>query len=204
MLLAAMVLAAAPLTSGADLGQHLGQRVTVEGVLERVEVFRGKGAWQGTGIVLDDDTVLYVTYGAPPAGWEPHLGQVIRVEGLLHPSIGEREQSLIAPHLREPGAPQRQARKPGPSVGRRVHLAGVARDAKGGAVLLVENEPVYLEGLDAWPTEAHGQRVAASGTLASRQHLPEATRDAKGAVSQGAQGKQLVLEKPTWRLVAAP
>jgi hypothetical protein len=202
--LAAVLLAAAPLTTGADLARSLGQRITVEGVLERVEVMKGQGAWQGTGIVLDDDTVLYVTYGAPPEGWEPHVGHVIRVEGLLHPSISERAQSLIAPHLREPGTPQRQTRKASSAVGQRVHLVGVARDAKGGAVLLVENEPVYLAGLDAWPAEAQGKRVAVSGSLTLTQHLPEAGRDAKGAAAAGAKGKQLVLERPTWRLVDAP
>ncbi len=202
--LLALTLAAAPLTSGADLARHLGQRVEVQGVLERVELGKGGKAFEGTGLVLDDDTVIYVTYGAPPPGWEKHLGFTVRVEGLLHPSIGEREQSLIAPHLRQAGTPKRVARKVSEAVGHRVRLVGDARDAKGGAVLLVEGEPVYVLGLEAWPAALAGKRVAAGGTLARAQHLPEATRTAKGEVSQGAQGTQLVLEQATWRLVAGP
>lgn len=202
--LTAMVLAAAPLTVGADVAKLLGQEVEVEGVLERVELEKGAKAWLGTGVVLDDDTVVFVTYGAPPKGWEAEVGFLVRVKGRLSPSIGEREQSLIAPHLREFGAPKRVSRKVSELAGKRVRLAGVARDAKGGAVLLVEDTPVYLVGLERWPAEVHGKRVAAGGTVALTQHLPEATKNAKGEWSQGASGKQLVLLQPTWRVAQAP
>lgn len=202
--LTAMVLAAAPLAVGSDVARLLGQEVEVEGVLERLALEEGPQAGFGTGLVLDDDTVVYVTYGAPPKGWEADVGFTVRVTGRLSPSIGDREQSLIAPHLREYGAPKRVSRKVSELAGRRVRLAGVARDAKGGAVLLVEDTPIYLVGLERWPAEVHGKRVAAGGTVALTQHLPEAKKNAKGEWSQGASGKQLVLQQPTWRVVQTP
>lgn len=202
--LAVMVLAATPLTRGTDVAKLLGQEVEVQGVLERVELSKGGKQWEGTGLVLDDDTVVYVTYGPPPKGWEADVGFLVRVKGLLSPSIGDREQSLIAPHLRQAGAPTRVTRKPGELVGQRVHLAGVARDAKGGAVLVVDEGPLYLVGLESWPAGVSGKRVAVGGTLARTQHLPEATKNAKGEWSQGARGKQLVLQQPRWRLVDGP
>jgi cytochrome c-type biogenesis protein CcmE len=193
-------------TSLAQVQEHMGQRVTLQGVVERVSLGKGNQQWQGTGVVLDDDTTVFVTYGAPPAGWAPFVGQRVRVEGLLSPSLTDHEQSLLAPHLRQPGAPTKHAPALKTLVGQRVRLAGLARDAKGGAVLLLGKEPLYLAGLERWPEAVQGKTVAVGGTLRSKQHLPVATKDTKGAISQGtsAASLQWVFEAPTWRLVEEP
>jgi hypothetical protein len=67
-------------------------------------------------------------------------------------------------------------------------LVGTAENAKGGAVLLVEGVPVYIEGLDAWLDALLHTKVKATGVRTRKQVLPEATVDATGAVSQGAVG----------------
>ncbi len=191
----------------ADAGQlraQMGTRATLVGVIERVAVGQGASQRQGTAVVLDDDTTVYVSYGEPPAGWAPLLGARVRVEGLLSPSLTDHDPSLLAPHLRSVNAPQRDTRPLSTFDGQRVRLGGTARDAKGGAVLLVGKTPVYLPGLDAWPAGAQGQQVVVGGTLVQKQHLPEARRDARGAVSQGASGPQWVLESPQWRLGREP
>lgn len=77
-------------------------------------------------------------------------------------------------------------------------LVGTAENAKGGAVLLVDGTPVYLEGLAAWPDALVHAKVKATGVRTRKQLLPEATVDASGAVSQGASGPQDVLERATW------
>lgn len=187
-----------------QLKSNMGQQVTVAGIVERVAIGKGNGEWQGTGVVLDDDTVIYVSYGEPPAGWNELVGVRVRVDGLLSPSLTDHEQSLLAPHLRSPGKPVKEERKLSALLGKRVRLVGTARDAKGGAVLLVNNAPLYLAGLDAWPMVANGKQVAVGGKLVDKQYLPEAKKDAKGAISQGAVGSQWVLEAPTWRLLAEP
>lgn len=83
-------------------------------------------------------------------------------------------------------------------------LVGTAENAKGGAVLLVDDTPVYIEGLDAWPDALLHAKVKATGVRARKQYLPEATVDATGAVSQGAAGQQDVLERATWAPAAGP
>ena len=191
-------------TDSAAVKDRMGAAVVLIGQLERVPMGKGGKQWHGTAVVLDDDTVVYVTYGAPPAGWEPLLGARVRVEGTLRPSLSEHEQSLLAPHLRNPGTPKKETRVVSKLVGHHVRLSGLARNAKGGAVLLVDGAPLYLAGMQSWPAEAEGKQVAVGGTLVDKQYLPEATRNAKGEVSQGGAGTQLVLESVAWRLLGEP
>ncbi len=192
-------------TASAAVQERMGGPVVVVGQLERVPMGKGGSQWQGTAVVLDDDTVIYVTYGVPPAGWETLVGSRVRVEGVLRPSLSEHEQSLLAPHLRNPGTPKKEERAISRKLaGQHLRLSGVARNAKGGAVLMVGKSPLYLEGLQSWPAEAEGKRVAVGATVIDKQYLPEATRNAKGEWTQGATGTQLVLESATWRLLEQP
>lgn len=85
-------------------------------------------------------------------------------------------------------------------VGSAVTLRGTARDAKGGAVLvLASGEPIYLRGLHAWPQAVQGKAVQVSGVLKKEQYLPEAVTTPGGAVSQGTAGLQWTLDKPTFQ-----
>lgn len=188
-------------TSGAAVKQFMGGKVVVVGQLERVPMSKGKGEWQGTALVLDDDTTIYLTYGAPPEGWADLVGSRIRVEGLLRPSLSEHEQSLMAPHLRDPGKPKKEERALFKLLGSRVRLSGIARDGKGGALLLIKDSPYYLDGLARWPSEVEGKLVGVGGKLVDKQYLPEATRDAKGVISQGGEGSQNVIEAPVWQVI---
>jgi hypothetical protein len=188
-------------TSNETVKQFMGGKVTVVGQLERVPIAKGKGEWQGTAVVLDDDTIIYVSYAAPPAGWEALLGSRVRVEGMLRPSLSEHEQSLLAPHLRDPGTPKKEERALSKLDGSRVRLSGIAQNAKGGAVLMVKETPYYLEKLESWPTEVTGKLVGVGGKLADKQYLPQAFKNAKGEISQGAEGTQNVIEAPTWRVI---
>ena len=81
-------------------------------------------------------------------------------------------------------------------------IAGTARNAKGGAVILVDATeiPVYVEGLSSWDgTHLDWQRVAVSGTLRQKKYIPDPAVDTDGAISQGAEGDQLVLEGAEWQ-----
>jgi len=80
-----------------------------------------------------------------------------------------------------------------------VAVSGAARDAKGGAVLLVGpgQVPLYLEGLDAWPEARLNTTQHAHGRVVAKHKLAEAGQDADGAWSQGVEpggGPQWVLE----------
>lgn len=82
-------------------------------------------------------------------------------------------------------------------VGQHLELTGKAENAKGGAVLVVdESAVIYLEGLDSWPDELHGKEVTVEGTLAYKKMIPDPSPGPEH--SAGAYGKQYVLEDPKW------
>ncbi len=85
--------------------------------------------------------------------------------------------------------------------GKKVTLSGTARDAKGSAVLMTDNDDVvYIDGLDSWPADVLGKRVRVTGVLREKKYLPSPVVDETGAISQGAEGNQSVLEKATWKV----
>ncbi len=82
-----------------------------------------------------------------------------------------------------------------------VTLRGTARDAKGGAVLLLPtNVPIYIEDLPCWPDEFSGKEVSVTGVLREKKLIPDPYIAPDGAISQGAVGMQTVLEKATWKM----
>jgi hypothetical protein len=199
-----VVLSQAPMTplstsDAVDAQLKSGRDTTavVQGTLERVEMGKGKKSWLGTALVLDDDGVVWLTYGAPPAGFARFLGQHVRVEGTLSKASSTTEQSLLAPHLLSPKTPVVEPRPLGTLIGRRVRLVGTAQNAKAGAVVLVDAEPVYVEGVPAWPEALGARRIALGGRLVRKKHLPPPVRATDGALQQGATGEQLVLEQAT-------
>lgn len=70
-------------------------------------------------------------------------------------------------------------------VGKVVELRGKAQNAKGGAVVIVDEVTIYVRGLAAWPAEALDKRVVVHGPLTTMQYLPEATVNPKGEIGQG-------------------
>lgn len=81
-------------------------------------------------------------------------------------------------------------------------IEGLARDAKGGAVVLGDDgSVVYVTRLPAWPSEVQGRRVIVAGRIASEQYIPAVRVDADGAISQGAAGHQRVIHATRWRLI---
>jgi hypothetical protein len=89
------------------------------------------------------------------------------------------------------------------SVGKKVELEGYAFDAKGGPVILIDNQvPVYIPDMDSWPSELLGKVIKVSGTLRYKRYLHVATVDPSGAISQGIDPegdvKDYVIESPKW------
>lgn len=84
---------------------------------------------------------------------------------------------------------------PGPAV-----LCGRAEDAKGGAVLVLDDGAVlYLLGLESWPDALRKKRVLASGRIGRKKLFPDPTPQG-GLQTQGAYGDQLVLDGASYRL----
>lgn len=78
-------------------------------------------------------------------------------------------------------------------------IAGVARDAKSGAVVIGDDGAVVeVAGLDAWPAELEGRRVSVMGRLTQREGATSLVNDA-GEHSAGSLGPHTVIEGATWR-----
>jgi len=77
---------------------------------------------------------------------------------------------------------------------RHVSLRGVARNAKAGAVLMMDQETViYIQGKREWPPEIIGKRVRVDGVLRRDQVYPD-VKEENGATSQGLPGEQWYVE----------
>jgi hypothetical protein len=153
--------------------------ITVFGTLRRTS--------DGTAIVLDDGAAILVTTDDPPREWSALLGKYLRATGVLS---GNRLTGWSAPAA----AIRNLARL----NGKQVELHGTAQNAKGGAILLVDNAPIYLQHVGAWPDAKRGKPAVVKGTLKSMKLIPSPQRSPDGAISQGAEGDQWVLEDPTY------
>ena len=86
-------------------------------------------------------------------------------------------------------------------VGQKVHLEGQAADAKLGAVVLVDGEPVYLKGMLAWPADVTGKTVRVNGILEEDSHEDEILLGPNGEQSASMAGSQWLIDRPTWTVV---
>jgi hypothetical protein len=81
-------------------------------------------------------------------------------------------------------------------------MIGVARNAKSGAVLVLDGGAVYyLDKLDEWPTAVIGKRVSVTGNLVERKLAPDPVVGPNGEQSAGMYGTSTVIEDPQWEVV---
>ena len=81
-------------------------------------------------------------------------------------------------------------------IGQKVKLVGTSKDAKGGAVLITANgNVIYIKELESWSSELLDKQVSVHGLLNKEKFIPDPVTDKNGAISSGAFGEQLVLEK---------
>jgi len=73
-------------------------------------------------------------------------------------------------------------------------VSGKAYNAKAGAVLMIdEDTPVYIEGMDEWDDDMVGKKVKLTGVLRPKQIYPEVDTEG-GIISQGMSGTPMVLQ----------
>ncbi|MBI5528684.1 MAG: PKD domain-containing protein [Deltaproteobacteria bacterium] len=103
---------------------------------------------------------------------------------------------------------EKRAGKPKESVvsraesGSEIVVEGTARDAKMGAVVVMEDGGVYfIKGLDAWPPDIHGKKVVVLGRP-GRADFPVVKPPAPGEPAmQGFEGQPDWLANARWRLL---
>ncbi|MHA2224792.1 MAG: hypothetical protein ACXAC8_06285 [Candidatus Hodarchaeales archaeon] len=81
------------------------------------------------------------------------------------------------------------------NIGQTITLSGIAKEAKGGPVVItIDNNVIYVKGLDSWSPDLVNNRVSVKGVLKKEQFIPHAKIDENGGISSGATGDQYVLE----------
>lgn len=84
--------------------------------------------------------------------------------------------------------------------GQNITIEGTTANAKVGAVLITEKYgTVYLDKVITWPEEMIGKRIEIKGSeLKNIKYLAEPVVGPDGAISQGGEGTQWVLQDPQW------
>lgn len=96
-------------------------------------------------------------------------------------------------------------------LGQLVTVDGDAEDAKLGALLTAGSGTIWIDGLDAWPTEARGKRLQVTGKVIQRSDLPvfvhqEGEPEMQGMpVPSGTDlekaRRRFLLAEPKWRVL---
>jgi hypothetical protein len=82
------------------------------------------------------------------------------------------------------------------AIGKFITVQGIAQNAKLGAIVMVEDLPIYITGLDAWTNGVDGKPISITGTLKTRS-LKTQTNEF-GLVSGGIDGRIYILENPQY------
>ena len=84
-------------------------------------------------------------------------------------------------------------------IDQNAQFTGRAEDAKGGAVVVLQNqEVIYVRNLSFWEEEIVGTQVSIKGIVRSEKYIPDPEVAEDGAISQGAIGSQYVLDDAQW------
>jgi hypothetical protein len=80
-------------------------------------------------------------------------------------------------------------------INQNASLIGRAENAKGGAVVVLQNqEVIYVRNLSSWEDEVVGKPVSIKGIVRLEKYIPDPEVSEDGAISQGAIGSQYVLD----------
>ena len=77
-------------------------------------------------------------------------------------------------------------------------IRGTARNAMAGAVVVTDDGPVYIDGLERWDDSLDGSEVRVTGTLGRGSAAPQASTNDKGEVSHGMEGDNLIIRDAKW------
>ena len=79
-------------------------------------------------------------------------------------------------------------------LNKKVKLKGLTANSKAGACIKLESDIVFIQEKFGWDDEELNKNIIASGTLVEKKFIPDPIVDEDGAISQGAEGTQFVLE----------
>lgn len=82
-------------------------------------------------------------------------------------------------------------------IGKEVTLTGRAAESKPGPCLQLDNDIVFIKGKRFWPEDQLNKKIIITGRLSYEKMIPDVVIDENGGISQGATGKQYILENIT-------
>ena len=85
-------------------------------------------------------------------------------------------------------------------VGQIVTFQGKAYNAKMGAIIIVEDEPIYIENLGFWPDDILEKNVVVKGKLSYKQYLSPINQNSIEKSAGANKTNSYVLEQTSWKL----
>jgi len=92
---------------------------------------------------------------------------------------------------------------PGDLLDTNITAIGEAHDAYQGAmVLLSDDTPLYVAGLESWDPSVKTKQVKVTGMLRRRKLQPDPSVNAKGERSPGAYGGVFIIDDAVWEVAS--
>ncbi|MHA1126538.1 MAG: hypothetical protein ACTSO7_08620 [Candidatus Heimdallarchaeota archaeon] len=79
-------------------------------------------------------------------------------------------------------------------LNKEISMKGLAVVSKAGACIKLAEDIVFIQNKHDWEDEELNKIVVVTGTLVEKKFIPDPVIDEDGAISQGAEGTQFVLE----------
>jgi len=79
-------------------------------------------------------------------------------------------------------------------LNKEITMIGIAVNSKAGACIKLEEDIVFIQNKPYWEDKDLNKKAIVTGTLVEKKFIPDVHIDEDGAISQGAEGNQFVLE----------
>jgi hypothetical protein len=83
-------------------------------------------------------------------------------------------------------------------VGKNVTIEGTAKNAAAGAVVMTDDGPLYVSGVESWDKATNGKKVSITGTVRAKDGGK--MQNDQGEHIHGIPGEHFVIESATWAL----
>jgi len=80
-------------------------------------------------------------------------------------------------------------------LNKEISMKGLAVVSKAGACIKLAEDIVFIQNKYDWEDDELNKLVVVTGTLVEKKFIPDPIVDENGAISQGAEGNQFVLEE---------
>ena len=80
-----------------------------------------------------------------------------------------------------------------------ITVTGIAKNGKEGALVLTDNGPYYIQGLETWEESILNKEVEVTGVLRIENADKEDLRTETGEWKSGTEGDRMIIEEAMWK-----